>query len=194
MDKTEIRKIFKKKRNLLTASQIKDKSQLITDNFIQNLLPEIVKFSDKKLAFYLPANNEVDTKYLINYAASNGNIIALPKADENKNLLFKQYKIGEELEKNILFPKLLEPKPESKNITPDIVFVPLVAFDNNCNRIGMGGGFYDIYISKLRFSAQNITFIGLGYDLQFYPNLPNDELDQNLDFIVSESKIFIRHQ
>ena len=191
MDKSKLRKIFREKRNSLSPDEIKTKSQLITENFITNLLPKISNFSDKKIAFYLPVNNEVDTKYLIEYFSEKGNILALPKIPEHgRNLIFKEYKKEENLEKNILFSQIPEPKSDANNIDPDLIFVPLLAFDNHCNRLGMGKGFYDFTINQIRKTSRNALFIGLGYDFQLHKKIPNDINDQTLDFIASEKKIF----
>jgi 5-formyltetrahydrofolate cyclo-ligase len=62
-----------------------------------------------------------------------------------------------------------------------------VAFDKNCHRIGMGGGFYDATIEYFRKNYPKKIFIGLGYDLQNCEKIKAEKLDQSLDFIVSES-------
>ena len=64
------------------------------------------------------------------------------------------------------------PEPISNNVKyPDILFVPLVAFDNHNNRIGYGGGFYDRYINKIR-KNKIITTIGLAYSFQKVKKIP----------------------
>lgn len=194
MNKSEIRKLFFAKRLELSAEEVLQKSKLIAENFIKNLLPKINNFSEKKLAFYIPVNNEVDPKLIINFCENLGNVIALPKIAGNYSsqglvLDFKEYKVGDELIKNSSYKKLLEPKTENKNITPDIIFTPLVAFDKNCNRIGMGGGFYDATINFFRKNNPKLISIGLGFELQMYQKIPIEKLDSNLDFIVSENII-----
>jgi 5-formyltetrahydrofolate cyclo-ligase len=191
MDKSEIRKIFKKKRSELSSDYVKIHSDLIAKNFSKNFSD----ISNQKLAFYLAANNEVDPKFIINNLKNSGNIIALPKIQINEKILsFKEYKDGDELEKNISYSKLLEPKSSSINVIPDIVFVPLVACDINCNRVGMGSGFYDATISYFRMNNKKIKFIGLAYDMQFCDKINNDKWDQSLDFIVSETRVIFPEQ
>jgi 5-formyltetrahydrofolate cyclo-ligase len=190
MNKSEIRQIYKEKRLKLSKEEVKEKSLIISNNLIKNLLPKIDNFVDKKLAFYIAANNEVDPTYIIKHCQKLGNVIALPKIISNSLILeFKLYKFGEKLVPNITYPKILEPKEENKNIVPDIIFIPLVAFDKNCNRIGMGGGFYDSTINNFKKQNSSQSFIGLAYEWQNTVEIQQEILDQKLDYIVCEKNI-----
>ena len=78
------------------------------------------------------------------------------------------------------------PEPISNVVkSPNILLVPLVAFDNKRNRIGYGGGFYDRYIKKLR-KKKKIVAIGLAYSFQKVKKIPNNYHDVKLDFIITE--------
>ena len=78
------------------------------------------------------------------------------------------------------------PEPISNNVKyPDVLFVPLVAYDNHNNRIGYGGGFYDRYINKIR-KKKIITTIGLAYSFQKVKKIPTNKHDIKLDFIITE--------
>ena len=78
------------------------------------------------------------------------------------------------------------PEPISKKIMyPDIILVPLVAFDNNLNRIGYGGGFYDRYISKIK-KNKNVLTIGLAFSFQKVKRIPINKHDIKLDYILTE--------
>ena len=78
------------------------------------------------------------------------------------------------------------PEPTSnKAIYPNILLVPLVAFDKNLNRLGYGGGFYDRYIKKIKKIKKVIT-IGLAYSFQKVKKVPISEHDIKLDFIITE--------
>ena len=79
------------------------------------------------------------------------------------------------------------PEPISDVIKlPNILLVPLVAFDNNCNRIGYGGGFYDRYIKKLK-KKKKIVTIGLAYSFQKVKKIPVTKYDIQLDFIITNT-------
>ena len=77
------------------------------------------------------------------------------------------------------------PEPTSNIVThPNILLVPLVAFDNHFNRIGYGGGFYDRYIKKIKKEKKIIT-IGLAYSFQKVKEIPVNKYDIKLDFVVT---------
>ncbi|MFT5703617.1 MAG: 5-formyltetrahydrofolate cyclo-ligase [Rickettsiales bacterium] len=194
MTKSTIRIIYKQKRLNLSKEQVLQDSSDIAKNFINNLLPKIVDFKNKKLAFYVSTNNEVNPIQIIKHCKKLGNQISLPKINQNLELNFKSYVLGDELVVNKNYPKLLEPSESKTNITPDIVFVPLVAFDENCHRIGMGGGFYDAMISRSRTGNLKQIFIGLGYEMQKCDRIELDKWDQNLDLIISQINITLCKQ
>ena len=76
------------------------------------------------------------------------------------------------------------PEPTSeKKIYPDILLVPLVAFDKDLNRIGYGGGFYDRYIQKIR-KIKKIVTIGFAFSFQKVKKIPSNNYDMKLDFIL----------
>ena len=81
------------------------------------------------------------------------------------------------------------PEPTSKKtVYPNVIFVPLVAYDKNLNRIGYGGGFYDRYIEKLK-KKKKIIKIGLAYSFQEIKKIPFNTHDKKLDFIITDKKI-----
>ena len=78
------------------------------------------------------------------------------------------------------------PEPISNLIKyPDILLVPIVAFDKNLNRIGYGGGFYDRYIKKIKKIKKVIT-IGLAYSFQKVKKISVNKYDVKLDYIITE--------
>ena len=80
------------------------------------------------------------------------------------------------------------PEPSSfSSKSPDILLVPLVAFDENLNRIGYGGGYYDRYINKVNKYKKIIT-IGLAYSFQKVKKISTNKHDMKLDYIVTEKK------
>ena len=82
------------------------------------------------------------------------------------------------------------PEPISKKkIYPKILLIPLVGFDNQLNRLGYGGGFYDRYISKYS-DKYKITKIGFGFSFQKIKNLPVNKFDKKLDYILTEKNFF----
>ena len=88
----------------------------------------------------------------------------------------------------LLINKYGIPEPISNRIKfPDILLVPLVAYDKNYNRVGYGGGFYDRYIKNIKKYKKVIT-IGLAYSFQKVKKIPVNKNDIKLDFIITEKK------
>ena len=84
---------------------------------------------------------------------------------------------------------ILEPFKSNKEIIPDLVIVPLVAFDNNLNRIGYGKGYYDRKLEKINKSNKKIVSLGAAYSFQECKNIPTDKHDFKLDYIFTEQGI-----
>ena len=81
------------------------------------------------------------------------------------------------------------PEPVTSNkVYPDILFVPLVAFDKKLNRLGYGGGFYDRYIQKIS-KIKKIVKVGLAFSFQKLKNIPTNKYDKKLDLIITEKEI-----
>ena len=81
------------------------------------------------------------------------------------------------------------PEPiSSKKFYPDILLVPLVGYDNDLNRLGYGGGFYDRYIEKIE-KIKKVIKIGLAFSCQKIKNMTLNKYDKKLDFIITEKEI-----
>ena len=80
----------------------------------------------------------------------------------------------------------LDPKAKSKVIIPDLIVVPLLAFDKSKNRLGYGKGYYDKFLKK----NKNITTIGVAFSFQKYNKITTSNHDVKLDYILTEKGIF----
>jgi 5-formyltetrahydrofolate cyclo-ligase len=247
MDKAELRKIFKKKRNALTKNEAIEKSHLINQNFLLNLFPKIVqKNSDKIFSLYVPTNNEAlldDVEFFFKQQKIK---FSLPKiTQKNHHLEFILWRENQLLEPNNFYSNILEPvlKPtcrhllanfssffskiscsmsntaakfnqkiaqnnlkssgksdfatasnNGRKILPDIMIIPVVAFDSSGARLGMGGGFFDRTINFFRNEGYKVITIGFSYDfLRFDGDLPQEITDEKLDFIVTEKTIYEKY-
>ena len=113
--------------------------------------------------------------------------ICLPVVDEHTNqLIFSIYNEKKRLKKNKF--GINEPT-KFEYLTPNIIFVPMVGFDKNLNRLGYGKGFYDRTISKLR-NLKKIFVIGLAYDNQMVECIPTENHDEKMDLIITDKKIY----
>ena len=81
------------------------------------------------------------------------------------------------------------PEPHSNHVSlqPDILIVPLLAFDNNKNRLGYGGGYYDKYLYDSK--KKNILTIGLGFSFQKTKCVPTNKYDKKLDYVLTEGEL-----
>ena len=179
MLKSKLRKKIIKIRETNNKKNIK-----INFDKIINLFKE-EKIIKKNIGGYFPVNFEVDDLELLNKFEKNNFKISLPVIKKNSQMNFYKWTFSELLKIN----KYGIPEPETKVLVyPDILLVPLVAFDNQLNRLGYGGGYYDRLIEKLS-KKKNITTIGLAFSFQKIDKVPVNEYDKKLDYIVTNKYI-----
>ena len=178
MNKIEIRK------KILDIRKKKDEKKLqINFQDIFRILQEY-KSVGKTVGGYYSYNYEVDTTKILKEFEKKRFLISLPKIKKNFQMDFFQWSSKEPLSIN----KFGIPEPiSSKVIYPDILLVPIVAFDKNFNRIGYGGGFYDRYIERVK-KNKNILTIGLAYSFQKVKKIQINNNDMKLNFIVTNKK------
>lgn len=151
---------------------------------------KIANFNTRqKIALYLPNDGEIDTKYILKFLKNSGNRLYLPVLFGKK---LKFSKIGKNFRKNRF--GILEPKNNQvlNANRINIIFMPLVGFDENKNRIGMGGGFYDQTLSfkKRQQYFKQPKLYGLAFDCQKVEQLTPKPWDVTLDAVITPSKIY----
>ncbi len=150
---------------------------------------ELIKYKYKKtkiIGGYVPVNYEYDCLSILKFLEKKNYIIGLPVIKNNFKMDFYKYSFKDPLKINKL--GIPEPFQLSKKIVPDLIFVPLVGYDNHLNRLGYGGGFYDRYFER-KIRSKKINKIGLGFSFQKIKKLPVDNFDKKLDRIITEKKI-----
>ena len=178
MNKTEIRK-----KILGIRRKNNEKKFQINFQDISRILQKS-KSVGKIVGGYYPYNFEVDTTKILKEFEKKKYLISLPKIKKNFQMDFFQWSSNEPLSIN----KYGIPEPISgKVIYPDILLVPIVAFDKNFNRIGYGGGFYDRYIKRVK-KNKNIITIGLAYSFQKVKKIKINNNDMKLNFILTDKK------
>ena len=134
---------------------------------------------------YYPVNFEVDDLMLLKKLEKKKFDISLPVIKKKFQMNFYKWSFTDLLKIN----KYGIPEPETKNIVyPDVLLIPLVAFDKNLNRLGYGGGYYDRLIKKLS-KKKKIIKIGLAFSVQKINKVPTNAYDQKLDYIVTSKYI-----
>ena len=115
---------------------------------------------------------------------------ALPMgAEKGKPLVFREWKNGDELEEAVFNTRV--PKESCDILEPDVLLVPLLAFDERKCRLGYGGGFYDRTISALK-AKKSVFSLGVAYEAQKVEEVPTEETtDVALDAILTERTIYI---
>ena len=179
MLKSKLRKKILKIREKNNKKNIQiDFNQIIKILKKKNLIKKIV-------GGYYPVNFEIDDLELLKKFEKNKFNISLPVTKKNFQMDFYKWSFSDPLKVN----KYGIPEPETKNIVyPDVLLVPLVAFDKNLNRLGYGGGYYDRLIKKLS-KKKKIMKIGLAFSAQKIDKVPTNVYDQKLDYIVTNNYI-----
>ena len=177
--KRRLRNEMRDKRNAGRGNNENSFSKL-ADIFIRNILLE----PHAIVASYAPIRDEIDPSMLDDALRARGHKIALPIIiGEKKSLIFRLYEKGDMLLANPL--GILEPASGAKGVEPDVLLIPLLAFDKKRNRLGYGGGYYDRTIKTLRAKKPLLT-VGLAYAYQEIDETPIGINDVPLDKIVTE--------
>ena len=163
----------------------------IKSSFFSPLIGLIKQKYKKKhviLSSYYPSSFEVNTLRLFEIKLINKLEIFLPVINENNTMHFHKWKKNDILKINQF--GMLEPALLSGHIVPDIMLVPLLAYDNQNNRLGYGGGFYDRYLNKYLKVHNNILTIGIAFSFQKHHKIPVSNNDVKLNYILTEKGIF----
>ena len=175
-----------RKRYLLLR---KKKYFKVSNKFFYHLIKIIKKeFKNRKIniSIYYPSFYEVDVLKVIDIENSKRINFLLPIIEQNNAMNFYKWK-----KNDILFINrfgLLEPQKSQKKI-PDIVLLPLIAFDKNKNRIGYGKGFFDKYLNRFIKIHKKIFTVGVAFSFQKHHKLPISVKDYKLDYIITEKGI-----
>ena len=157
-------------------------------NFDFNLIFKLIKrhFYNKKIviAGYYPSSNEVNILSFLKEASKKKIRLVLPVIGTSNKMNFKSWFFEEPLYVNKF--GILEPKKSNKAIIPDLILVPLVAFDRKLNRIGYGKGYYDRSLQKISKSKKKIVALGIAYTFQRCTIIPANKYDYKLDYIFTE--------
>lgn len=172
--------IRKKMRNTRKREILQNNSSYTAARFFFNNV-DLKKI--KVIGLYWPILYEIDTRPLIKSLSIRKKVLALPSIEKNV-MIFKKWKINEPLFLNA--EKFYVPKSDAMQIVPDILLVPLLAFDTYGNRLGYGKGYYD----KFYENNKKCSYYGYGFDAQFYEKLPCEKHDMKLDYVITEKKIY----
>lgn len=191
--KKEEKKILRNKILSIRDSLNKNEKEIM-DNEIFNKLKNTELYKNARNIFiYISFSNEINTINIIKKALEDKKDVFIPKIYKADRSM-KAIKLNsfDDLKKNSM--GILEPIDDSKYIEKeniDLIVVPGVVFDKDCNRIGYGGGYYDRYLKDIAYKNNKVV---LAYDLQVIDKIESEEHDIKVDYIITNSKIIKKLQ
>ena len=185
-EKQVLRQTLLRKRQQYSGEQKAAASQSVAQHFMDHPL---LAFSPS-IAGYRAIRGELDVMPVFEKVARYHRVTCLPKVvGKEKPLQFLRWQLKDALEKDAR--GIEQPMPAAEEVTPKVIFVPLLAFDTAGYRLGYGGGFYDRTLIKLRMETlENPPLaIGVAYDFQEVEALPVEPHDVRLDGILTETGV-----
>ncbi|NTJ43200.1 5-formyltetrahydrofolate cyclo-ligase [Agrobacterium larrymoorei] len=181
LDKAQIRVERLALRDALSVEERQLKSLSIAAKGVEAL----AKFRGKIVSSFMPIRSEVDLRPLMGELHRRGISICLPVTLDRETIVFREFLEGAELVKTGF--GTTGPGEGAAVLEPEILLVPLSAFDARGHRIGYGAGHYDRAIAKLHAKGLNPTLIGIAFDCQEVPSVPAEAHDIALDAVLTES-------
>jgi 5-formyltetrahydrofolate cyclo-ligase len=169
-------------RDALSSEHRAAAAQAIADRGLPiEIVPGVV------VAGYSPIRSEIDPTPLLRKLAAQGAQLALPAITAgDQPLKFRAWSPSDRLRRGRL--GILEPPPDAAELVPDILLIPLAAFDRLGHRIGYGAGHYDRTLAQLR-EWKAITAIGLAFAAQEVEAVPALLHDAALDYVLTETQM-----
>jgi 5-formyltetrahydrofolate cyclo-ligase len=187
MDKAELRKRLRQQRQDLDQQELESHSASICQRLRLN--PWIK--AAHHIALYMPNDGEPDVTDLVYQMAARNRSFYLPCLDnfDRGHMIFRRWRPGDGLATN----KFGIPEPRKGKIMPtwalSVVLMPLVAFDKDCNRVGMGAGYYDKTLYIRRGNIRLLPHLmGIAHDFQEVPQLEPAPWDVSLDMVITEKR------
>ncbi len=179
------------RRELLQKrDQIPFEIRSVKNTYIKQKLFSLPEFNKAKtILFYASFRSEVDTLKMVEESLQIRKRVVLPKVDEvNHKLILYRIKKLEELRAGFMgIPEPALPKERIINIKDiDLIVVPGVAFDHSGNRLGYGGGYYDILLSNIN---KKVTIVALAFEEQILQSIPSESHDIKVDIIITDKRI-----
>ena len=180
-------KVFLRKKFLSKRKEKHSTVKKFNFNSIFKLINRHFRKKKITIAAYYPTNYEVNILKFLEEATKKNFKIVLPVIKPLSSMCFKLWIFKEPLYMNNF--GILEPKNSKTEVVPDLVLVPLVAFDRQLNRIGYGRGYYDRSLAKIKRNKKDMISLGIAYSFQKSENIPVNKHDYKLDYIFTEKGI-----
>lgn len=184
LSKSDLRKNIRTQRKQLSANVVAQASQIIAEKIFQH--PAFL--NAQNIALYISHENEIDVTFILNRARELKKFIYLPVLNDKNELAFYLTDSNTQFIKNkfgIDEPMIANQFPISLEEL-DLMLIPLVAFDAQCNRLGRGAGYYDRTLQFTKKLSRPVL-IGVAYEFQKVDQIVADEWDVKMDCIITET-------
>ena len=180
------------KRQLRTAA-VHKRSEIALDHALWCAEEIVARFNEMALpenpvvSTYWPMKTELDIRPLMHSLYQRGFTVSLPVVIEKElPLLFRRWEPDAELVEGPYGTE--QPNEKYETVVPNVLFLPLLAFDREGGRLGYGGGFYDRTVASLR-QKEDPVVVGVAFSDQEIESVPLEETDERMDFILTEKEI-----
>lgn len=180
--KRQMRLTAVRKRSEIAADYASISAEKLVDLAQRLALPEKAAVSA-----YWPMKSEMDVRPLMRYFHETGHTVCLPVVTrKDEPMLFRRWAPDDKLVVGMYGVE--QPDEKSESVVPDVLFLPLLAFDRRGGRLGYGGGFYDRTLKLLRKEGHRLI-AGVGFAMQEVESVPLEETDERLDVILTEKEL-----
>ena len=178
-------------RALARRAERRDERDAVSLRIAEVLLPVLLARRPGVVGAYRAMADEIDPSPVVAALRREGVEIALPVVERPRApLVFRRFRPGDPLRRSAFGVE--EPLADAPALRPDILLVPLLAFDRSGHRLGFGAGYYDRSIAALR-GAGELFAVGLAFAAQEVPALPREPHDMALDLVATEEGLVRPH-
>ena len=156
-------------------------ARAVAAHFLAHIMPP----AHAVIGGYWPIGTELDVRPLMTALHERGHVCALPVVHRGRPLEFHRWQPSDRLVAGRF--NILTPDHHTPIVVPDVLLMPMLAFDALGMRIGYGGGYYDRTIPAIRARKALLT-VGIAYAIQEVTRVPTDRFDRRLDWIVTEEE------
>jgi 5-formyltetrahydrofolate cyclo-ligase len=182
--KRKLRDEARERRRRAAAAAGTQAGERLAENYFEAAAGFANRSQTAPVSGYWPMAEEMDVRPLMRRLHAGGHVIGLPVVvAKGMPLVFRRWQPGAALATAAF--GLRQPAADALQVVPEILLVPLLAFDPFGYRLGWGGGFYDRTLAALR-KARAVIAVGVAYSAQRVERLPRTERDQPLDWVVTD--------
>ncbi|WP_372655646.1 5-formyltetrahydrofolate cyclo-ligase [Halobacteriovorax sp.] len=181
MNKEKLRKELRTVLSKIDNVQRSEKAKLCLVNLIKLLRSQGLLSKNIILGLFAPLEDEIN---IISGVGKEIKTLAFPSINECGEMVFRESRFEDLVENTSFKVKILEPSLSNKIVQPDILLVPGLAFGREGQRLGRGRGYYDRYLENYK-----CITIGLGFNDQLITEIPMEEHDCHLNWVVTDSEV-----